>query len=111
MKKDLKIERDSGNVRVGLPEDIDHHSAKYMREEIDRAVGVMMPKRLILDFSGVKFMDSSGIALIIGRSELARSIGSRVRVTGLSSTQKRLVRLSGVERIEGIVIENTEVKK
>jgi anti-anti-sigma factor len=49
-------------------------------------------------------MDSSGIALIIGRVEVARAVGATVRVSGLSPTLRKLVRLSGVEKIRELVI-------
>ena len=47
--------------------DIDHHSAKYLREEIDRACEKYLPKALYIDLSELSFMDSSGIGLVLGR--------------------------------------------
>ena len=111
IKDALCIFSDGESLVAALVGEIDHHAARPIRERIDSELYLIRPSELCLDFSKVRFMDSSAIALIIGRSELARSIGARVRVTGLSSTQKRLVKISGIERIEGIVIENTEVKK
>lgn len=46
--------------------DIDHHTAKRLREEIDEKIEQMLPEVLVLDFGGVTFMDSSGIGLVMG---------------------------------------------
>ena len=84
--------------------EIDHHSAKRSREAIDTMLFRTKPEILVLDFSDVKFMDSSGIGLIIGRLEIASSLGADVRLIGLSSSLKRIVRLSGIEKLDGISI-------
>ena len=49
-------------------------------------------------------MDSSGIGLIIGRATVCESVGCEVSVTGLSGTQRKLIKLSGVEKIKGITL-------
>ena len=86
-----------------LPE-IDHHSARGMREAIDEMLFKTSPAVLVLDFSEVKFMDSSGLGLIIGRSEILRERGGEVKITGLSNMLRRIVKLSGIEKIKNITI-------
>ena len=49
--------------------EIDHHTARMVREEIDSAAQKVKPLRLCLDFTEVPFMDSSGVGLILGVSE------------------------------------------
>ena len=92
-------------LTASLSGEIDHHCAKEEREEIDSMLFKMKPEILVLDFSEVKFMDSSGIGLIIGRSEVAEGIGCRVQVSGLSRALLRLVRLSGIEKLRNIKIQ------
>ncbi len=84
--------------------EIDHHSAKTSREAIDAMLFRTKPEILVLDFSDVKFMDSSGIGLIIGRLEVASTLGAHMRLIGLSSPLKRLVRLSGIEKLDGLSV-------
>jgi len=84
--------------------EIDHHTAKPIREGIDKALFEKKPELLVLDFSDVRFMDSSGIGLIIGRCEVCRAIGAHVRVVSLSPLLSRLVRLSGIEKIKNLSI-------
>ena len=61
-------------LTVFLQGEIDHHTAKGMREEIDRAIDFNMPSLLILDFSQVTFMDSSVIGLVMGRFKNLQNI-------------------------------------
>ena len=84
--------------------EIDHHTAGRLRTRIDRALFAERPKVLCLDFSGVRFMDSSGIALILGRVESANAVGAKVHLDALSPTLYKLVRLSGIERIRNLTV-------
>ena len=65
--------------------DIDHHTAKYFRGEIDKAIRSHNPLTLILDYSQVTFMDSSGIGLVMGRyrimSEMVLQLAGMHRLT------------------------------
>ncbi len=98
------LENDEGILTARLSGEIDHHTARIFREEIDRALLRETPRALTLDFSGVGFMDSSGIGLIVGRLEMAREIGATLTLSGLSQRLCRLLELSGVDRLCGIVI-------
>ena len=104
MKEDLILTDNAGTLTAKITCDIDHHTAKPMRERIDRTVFERKPKRLVLDFSAVSFMDSSGIGLIIGRGELARTLGIDMCVIGLCPTLMKLVKLSGIEKLKHISI-------
>ena len=87
-----------------LSGEIDHHSAKPVREAVDSELFKMRPEVLVLDFSRVKFMDSSGIGLIIGRAEVCASLLTQVRLSGVNPTLKKLMKLSGIEKIKNISI-------
>ena len=68
----VNISSENGTAVALLSGEIDHHSAKNMRNEIDRFVISMQPECLAMDFTGITFMDSSGIGLIIGRYKLMK---------------------------------------
>lgn len=104
MQKDV-IFSETGNTLVARIQcDVDHHSARHMRESIDAMLLKKKPDELVLDFSRVDFMDSSGLGLILGRVERATSIGAEVRLSGMSPRMLKLVKLSGIERIQGITV-------
>lgn len=91
-------------VRAKIKCEIDHHTARKIREKIDREIFIRQPSIIYLDFSEVRFMDSSGIGLIIGRSQVADATNSTVKLVGLSSALLKLIKLSGVEKIKNIYI-------
>lgn len=93
-----------GVMTVALSGEIDHHSAVYLRESIDSAAERQCPKELMLDFSRVGFMDSSGIGLIMGRYRLIKEMGGSLVILGASANIKRVIKLAGLERL-GIVIQ------
>ena len=104
MAEDVLITERGGKLTAALKCELDHFSAKRVRERIDPAVFRYRPSVLVLDFAEVRFMDSSGIGLIIGRTELAASLGASVKLVGLSEALMKLVRLSGIEKISTLTL-------
>lgn len=82
--------------------EIDHHTAREIREIIDSKIERTSPKQLALDFGGVGFMDSSGIGLIIGRYKLMQSIGGEIIIENASERIKKILTLSGISRLAEI---------
>lgn len=82
--------------------EIDHHTAKKIREHIDGKIKLLRPANLILNFSEVDFMDSSGIGLILGRVTELQRIGASLSVEGLSEPHIRILRMAGIEKIKGV---------
>lgn len=87
-----------------LSGEIDHHTASYMRMLIDSEAERTLPKTLILDFSGVQFMDSSGIGLIMGRHRLMQLVKGSVKVVNIPEHLKRLIKISGLLSL-GVIAE------
>ena len=54
-----------------ITEELDHHISEIIRRRIDYEIQRFMPKRVILDFNRVVFMDSAGVGLVIGRYKTA----------------------------------------
>lgn len=86
-----------------LSGDLDHHTARIMRSEIDREISERRPTRLIIDFSSVTFMDSSGIGLIMGRYKLMSEQGGEIIVARPPAYIRKVLRLAGVDRLAPIV--------
>ncbi len=86
-------------VTAHLSGELDHHTAKNMRESIDSAVELNMPTLLVLDFSGVSFMDSSGIGLCLGRYRNLQKRGASLHITGASPNIYKVMKLAGIEKL------------
>ena len=102
MQKDVIFSQHKSQLTAHIKCDIDHHTAKVVRENIDRMLFENKPEVLILDFSSVDFMDSSGLGLILGRVEKAAALNADVRLSGISPSLMKLIRLSGLERISNL---------
>ena len=109
MQSAVKFSEDGGMLTASLSGEIDHHTAKGQREEIDAMLFRARPESLAIDFSEVKFMDSSGIGLIIGRAEVCEALGCNICITGLSETLYKLVRLSGIEKIKCLNVKKRSI--
>lgn len=103
----MKIEMTDKNMYVYLEGEIDHHSAKGMRAEIDKKIEEEMPSVVILDFSAVVFMDSSGIGLVMGRYKIMNENGGQVAIANAPKAIKKVMQLSGLSKITKII--NTRV--
>ena len=106
MQNSVEFLENGRELTAILAGEIDHHLAKEQREAIDRMLFQKKPRLLVLDFSAVKFMDSSGIGLIIGRVDIAEGLNCKISVKGLSRILRKLVKLSGVEKLKNLTIED-----
>ena len=95
----ITLNSQEDKLTVYISGEIDHHSAKGMREQADSEILRTRPKEIILNFKAVTFMDSSGIGLIMGRYKLASSFGARVIIEDASSYLRRVMRLAGLDTI------------
>lgn len=98
----VKIEYSDNDVTALISGDLDHHSAKSIRDEIDYAVFEKSPKTLVLDFSSVGFMDSSGIGLVIGRFKSMQKINGNIIVKNPPYHIKKVMKLAGIDKIARI---------
>ncbi|MGK5447396.1 STAS domain-containing protein [Streptomyces radiopugnans] len=77
--------------------EIDLHTAPALTEA---ARGVAEPWReMVVDLSGVSFMDSAGLHALIGLSQRCRARGGRLTVTGVREQPARLLDLTGLSEV------------
>ena len=86
-------------VTAYLSGDIDHHTAKGIRMEIDDTIERLNPELLILDFSEVHFMDSSGIGLVLSKYQQLKNQGKELQVKGATGKVLKIFELSTVTKI------------
>lgn len=76
--------------------EIDHDTAQHLRMQLDAALVCRAPQTLILDFSGVAFMDSSGIGLILGRQRRAQTLGMSLRIQHAPPQLQKMLQLARI---------------
>ena len=87
------------NLLLELSGEIDHHSARNAMREMELAVDAALPKKLVLDMTGVTFMDSSGIALILRAQQRMRLLDGRRLVCHVAEQAKRVLDAAGIGRL------------
>ncbi|MBQ7171390.1 MAG: STAS domain-containing protein [Clostridia bacterium] len=95
----ITVTLDGGTLTISPRGEIDHHSARSLRDRIDNEMYLNRPAILILDLSGVDFMDSSGLGLLLGRYQRASEIGCDLKLAGCSARTKKILELSGADKL------------
>lgn len=108
MKPEI-ISEDS-RISVRLCGEIDHHNAAEIREYIDKIIILKKSREVVLDFSMVTFMDSSGIGLIMGRFRIVRENGGVLSVRHAGGSIGRMLSLAGLSRL-GISVGGDKLEK
>ncbi len=94
-----KVTYSDGVLQAALFGEIDHHTAADIRRTVDGEIERLQPSVLSLDFGRVKFMDSSGIGLILGRYRLMSMVGGSVKLDNVPPHLNRIIELSGVRSL------------
>ena len=92
----MRYKYEDGNLNLNLDEELDMKSCKLLRTVMDGHIMKYQPKECIIDLSEVKFMDSSGIGLILGRYNLLKLIASKMTIINPSGSVKRLLEVSNI---------------
>ena len=96
---------DDGKLTIFLYGELDHHAARTAMRAITDLIDINMPRRVVLDFGGLSFMDSSGIALILRVQRLLRISGGEVWVEHPNRQVLRVLEASGIGRVVPIAAE------
>ncbi len=95
----LSYEVKKNGLVVRLTGELDHSAAEGLRRELDRLIAETGAKQLLLDLSGLTFMDSSGIGLIIGRYKKMARRGGSVAVIAANRRIDKLFDMAGLYQL------------
>ena len=93
------MERNGATLTLHISEELDHHLAVQVSKTVDTQIEKGSIKVLIFDFSGMTFMDSSGIGMVMGRYRKMNFLGGQTFVTGITEGVDRIFTMSGLYRI------------
>lgn len=86
-------------LQIEFTEEIDHHSCEKIRKRLDYEIQRFMPKKVIMDFQKVTFMDSAGIGLVIGRYKVTSMYGGIMEINNVRPKIKKVFEMSGIHKI------------
>ncbi|MGW3816916.1 STAS domain-containing protein [Streptomyces sp. NPDC005046] len=88
----------TADIRVlALSGEIDADTVGSLRQAL--RMGDDGPVRLVLDFSAVTFMDSSGISVLAAARRDATSAGGWIRMAALTAPVHRVIEIVGLDTI------------
>lgn len=96
MRVSYELHNIKDGVTVKIRGELDLMVAGRLRPVLDEILRERAPARLVFDLEHTTFIDSSGLALILGRYRQAAEQGGRVYITGARPAVQRILSLSGV---------------
>ena len=93
----LETREEGEQVRIAVRGELDLSSALTFDEEIRRAEE-RKPRTLVLDLRALRFLDSTGLRLIMSAQARASKQGHRFAIVQGTDAVRRIFRLAGVNR-------------
>ena len=95
---DIQEKAEGRRLFLTFAGELDHHGMQDALRHIRFSIDTALPKELVLDFSGVTFMDSSGIALIFRSKQRMSALKGKVSICNVPPQAKRVLDAAGVNR-------------
>lgn len=102
MSLQFEMEHGSKALIVRLKGELDHHTAEIVKSRMEEAIGRSGTNHVIVNMRDLKFMDSSGLGVILGRYKQINSKGGKMILCDVSPSVYRLFEMSGLFKILSI---------
>lgn len=97
---DVRFKKTSGEVTVYVFGELDEYTASKTKDILDKLIyDNAGSKKFVFDLSGVSFMDSTGIGLLIGRYKKLRQFSIPAYISGATVATEKVIELAGLYSI------------
>ena len=86
-------------LMVKMPEEVDHHKAVYISKTADQYIMQEGVGNVVFDFEDTRFIDSSGIGIIIGRYKKISYFGGKVFAVNTDMRIRRTLMICGLHKV------------
>ena len=86
-------------LTLAITGEIDHHQAGALMQELDRRLDGCMPRQLTVDLSGVTFMDSSGIAVLLRLYRRLRTLDGTICIRNVPDQAAKVLNAAGLDKL------------
>ena len=93
---EVQTKQTDRSMTISFIGELDHHGAKETVIKMERALDAALPMHLTLDLSGVTFMDSSGIAVVMRAYRRMAALGGRLELRGVPAQAKKVFDAAGI---------------
>ena len=88
-----------GRLTVRFCGELDHAAAAGAMRAVSEAMREYLPRSCVLDLSGLTFMDSSGVAVLLRSEKLLFRSGAALTVQSPPEQARRVLELAGLGRL------------
>ena len=81
---------------IHLPRELDHHNCRNLKYETDLLMAENYISRILFDFTGTEFMDSSGIGILLNRYKEMKASGGKTCLYGAGPQVLRVLKIAGI---------------
>jgi anti-sigma B factor antagonist len=98
---EVRIERDGDQTVVSLAGELDLLSAPRVRA-VMTTVQADATERVVVDLTGLSYMDSVGIGLLVSSRQRLEAVGRRLSLRNPEPAVRRLLQITGLEDYLGL---------
>lgn len=95
----INLKNEKGNVLIVFHGEMDEHSVKGVRDEIDEIIdNTRGLKSVTFDMGDVSFIDSTGLGFVIGRYKRLKAKRAELLLANVSKPVDKVFSTSGIYR-------------
>lgn len=99
---EVSASSDERRLTLYLRGELDHHGARGLIRQAEQEIDTSLPLQLALDLSGITFMDSSGIAVVMRCRQRMRELGGTVTLCHVPAQPRKVFDASGISKLVAI---------
>ena len=97
---EIKYKNSNNNLTVYVYGELDECSASNAKNILDKLLlNNLNTKKVVFDLSGLSFMDSTGVGLLIGRYKKLKQFNIASYISGASINIEKVIELAGLYKI------------
>ena len=95
----LKNRLHNNVLYISLEGELDHHTAEYTRNNLDSIMTETVAGQIIIDLAKLRFMDSTGVGVLIGRYKKMKDKNVPIYISNPSNQAERIFKMTGLYQI------------
>lgn len=95
----ISSEESLGRVTLRLGGRFDFHAHREFRTAYEQALATPAAKVVVVDFSGVDYLDSSALGMLLLLKEKVEAGGRQVELAGLKGTVKQVLEVANFGKL------------
>lgn len=95
----LNFKKEKGTTVIEFFGELDNHTAGLTKENLDMIMDKNPSTNYIFDLGNLKFMDSSGIGILLGRYRAIKNKGGNLFVRNINPQIDKVFRVSGLYQV------------